>query len=37
MLPEKYAGFDEQEFLELLSLRMWCLRNDDRRFDENPE
>jgi hypothetical protein len=32
ILAENYAGFDDQDFLELFSQSMWCLRNANRRF-----
>jgi hypothetical protein len=37
ILTENYAGFDDQDFLELFSKSMWCLRNAKRRFGENAE
>jgi hypothetical protein len=35
ILSENYAGFDDQDFLELLSESMWCLRNANRWFGED--
>jgi hypothetical protein len=35
ILSENSAGFDDQDFLELLSDSMWCLRNATRGFGED--
>jgi hypothetical protein len=37
ILPEYYAGFDDQDFLELVSESMWCLRNANRWFCEDAK
>jgi hypothetical protein len=35
ILSENHGGFDDQDFLELLSQSMWCLRNATRGFGED--
>jgi hypothetical protein len=37
ILAENYAGFDDQNFLELLSQSMWRLRNANRWFGADAE